>query len=445
MNKAKRRSWPISPWMVAGLGVGIMCFESGCAGLTGLRSVAPDRSSVLGFWDKPAVGSPTPGTDHYAQNVHAEQKRAGLETQGTDSPLLAQATPLDPLEEDSSTKLTANTRESPERPAAGGSASSPRNERVHVTLGRPEPLPAVALLAPGPKLAGAERSGSWRAGQPARRSEPAELARARSDESREVALATAASVKNAAEPSHAQEGRRELAQAEAKLRGLKTYKLKVSRVERVAGQLQPPEELSLSVRTEPKAVRLEWSDGPNKGREVIYSSTLDPRMLFVHMANSAIPLPPVKIAIDSPLVMKNSRHSITEAGLDTVIENLRGAERHLPESHKDDKLEYLGLENPPGFDHACHQFVIRSASGDLWKIFLDPRSHLPCLVIGEDQRGELIERYVYHDITPNPPDLAAADAFEPDKRWGDAKSLLSRLARAATGPDLTPNSQTRTR
>ena len=64
----------------------------------------------------------------------------------------------------------------------------------------------------------------------------------------------------------------------------------------MGGQLQPQEELSLSVRTEPKAVRLEWADGPNKGREVIYSSALDPRMLFVHMANSAIPLPSMKIA-----------------------------------------------------------------------------------------------------------------------------------------------------
>jgi hypothetical protein len=163
------------------------------------------------------------------------------------------------------------------------------------------------------------------------------------------------------------------------------------------------------------------------------------------MANSPIPLPPMKIAIDSPLVMKNSRHSITEAGLDTVIENLRGAERHRGPSHEHDKLEYVGLKTPPGFDHACHQFVIRSASGDVWKIFLDPRSHLPCLVIGEDQRGELIERYVYRDMTANPPDLASAGAFEPDKRFGDAKSLLSRLARAATGPDLPPNSQTRTR
>jgi hypothetical protein len=168
-------------------------------------------------------------------------------------------------------------------------------------------------------------------------------------------------------------------------------------------------------------------------------------MLFVHMANSAIPLPAMKIPIDSPLVMKNSRHSITEAGLDAIIENLRKADRNPRGSVDQDELEYRGLEKAPGFDNPCNEFVIRSASGDSWKIFLDPRSHLPCLVIGEDKRGELIERYTYRDVTSNPADLAMAEAFEPDKRWGDSKSFLSRLARAATGPDQPVNSQSRTR
>ncbi len=82
-----------------------------------------------------------------------------------------------------------------------------------------------------------------------------------------------------------------LSQAEARLDALQTYQVKISRLERVNGQLQPEEDILLSIRRDPKAVRLEWSSGPNKGREVIYSSTLDPRMIFVHMPSTAIPLP----------------------------------------------------------------------------------------------------------------------------------------------------------
>jgi hypothetical protein len=308
-------------------------------------------------------------------------------------------------------------------------------------------LPALALDAQSRNLASTVSSGLWRPERATVPSAPAlEPETPRPDQSHKLALAAPESVNPAREQANASEAGAILAQAEAKVRALKTYKVKVSRIERVGGQLQPPEEMSLSVRTEPKAVRLEWPDGPNKGREVIYSSALDPRMIFVHVANSAIPLPAMKIAIDSPLVMKNSRHSITEAGLETIVENLRKAERQdVGNSKKHDELEYRGLEKPPGFDRSCNHFVIRSASGEVWKIFLDPRSNLPCLVIGEDQHGELIERYVYRDISANPTDLALADAFEPDKRWGDSKGLLSRLARAATGSDLPANSQTRTR
>ncbi len=63
-----------------------------------------------------------------------------------------------------------------------------------------------------------------------------------------------------------------LAGAQSKLDKLKTYQVRISRRERVGGQLQPEEEILLSIRRDPKAVRLEWTDGPSKGREVIYSS-----------------------------------------------------------------------------------------------------------------------------------------------------------------------------
>jgi hypothetical protein len=439
MRKAKRHVWRTSPWLLAAFGVGLLHLGSGCAGLTGLRSVAPDHPSILGLWDKPEVGSPTPGHDHYAQNVHAEQKRLGTESNARDGSLLAQQSPLDPLDE--STRPDSPSKEA----GAAGTDNWRANAKVYVTLGRPEPLPALALAERSAELASTDSPNSWRAERLADRSGAAQRDEPGSALSPDLTLPAQARVKERTGQPTSTEGNEFLAQAEAKLRALKTYKVKVSRVERVGSQLQPREELSLSVRTKPKAVRLEWSEGPNKGREVIYSTAVDPKMMFVHMANSAIPLPAMRIAVDSPLVMKNSRHSITEAGLDTVIDKLRKAGRQEGDADNQDKLEYRGPQKAPGLDHPCNEFVVRSTAGELWKVYLDPRSNLPCLVVGEDRRGELIERYVYGDIEPNPPDLALAEAFEPDKRWGDSKGLLSRLARAATAPDLPAASQTRTR
>ena len=229
-----------------------------------------------------------------------------------------------------------------------------------------------------------------------------------------------------------------LSKAESKLESMRTYQMQVSRLERVGGQVQPEEEIVLSIRRDPKAVRLEWASGASKGREVIYSSALDPRMIFVHMPSTAIPLPVMKIPVDSPLVMRNSRHPITEAGLDTIVENLRKSERGGDATPtRQGGLKYKGIEKPSGLDRTCHHFVRVTASGETWNVYLDARSLLPSMVIAQDSRGAMIERYIYREIQENPTDLAAAGAFEPDQRWGESKGLLgdsppARLARTAS-------------
>jgi hypothetical protein len=148
------------------------------------------------------------------------------------------------------------------------------------------------------------------------------------------------------------------------------------------------------------------------------------------MPTSAIPLPTMKIPVDSPMVMKNSRHSITEAGFETIVANLQRGES-----------VYQGLEQPPGLDRPDHRFSRRSPTGESWTVYLDARSMLPCMVLAHNAAGELEERYVYHEVRKNPIELASVDAFDPDRRWGESKGLLTRFARAAAGgkdPDHTP-------
>jgi hypothetical protein len=230
------------------------------------------------------------------------------------------------------------------------------------------------------------------------------------------------------------------------LGGLKTYQVEISRQERVHGQLQAEEAIRLSIRSDPKAVRLEWSSGPNKGREVIYSSALDPRVMFVHEPGTAIVLPSMKIPIDSPLAVRSSRHSITEAGFDTILHNVRGLNAAV-DQHGSGRGEvvYKGLESATGLELPCHHFLRRTAVGETWDIYLDPRLMLPRLVVAKDRAGDLIERYAYHEIRENPPELMLAGAFEPEQRWGDSKGLFSRLARAANARNLPSPTATTTR
>jgi hypothetical protein len=223
-------------------------------------------------------------------------------------------------------------------------------------------------------------------------------------------------------------------QAEVRLEALNTYQVKITRTERIGDRLQPEEEILLSVRRDPKAVRLEWISGPNKGREVIYSTALDQRMLFVHTPSSVIPIPTMRIPVDSPLVTRNSRHSITEAGFDSVVNSLRPAVREDPPAQRDQNpYVYQGLQVPPGLDQRSHKFTRRSPSGETWSVYLDRRTKLPCMAVGVDAHGSLLERDIYQGMRENPADLASADAFDPDRRWGDAKSILSRFTRIPTG------------
>ena len=58
---------------------------------------------------------------------------------------------------------------------------------------------------------------------------------------------------------------------------------------------------------------------------------------------------------------------------------------------------------------------------------------MPRMVLAEDDRGQLLERYEYQEVRENPTELASAGAFDPDERWGKSNGLFSRLARAAGG------------
>ena len=123
----------------------------------------------------------------------------------------------------------------------------------------------------------------------------------------------------------------------AKLNGLASYQVKMQRRERVGGVVQPEEDVLLSIRRKPKAVRLEWTVGSSKGREVIFSPALDAKMIYVHQPAAAAVLPSVKIAVDSPLVMKNSRHTIAEAGFDTILANLKKSQDEADSAAKSGK------------------------------------------------------------------------------------------------------------
>jgi hypothetical protein len=238
-----------------------------------------------------------------------------------------------------------------------------------------------------------------------------------------------------------------LAAAKERLESLSTYQVNITRTERVGTALQPEEEVLLNVRRNPKAVRLEWAKGPNKGREVIYSAAVNDHMMYVNPGPSALPIPRMSIPVDSPLAMRNSRHPITEAGFDAILDNLfKFLEPSAAAAERDGKLKYKGMNRPEGLEESCHLIERVTPKGETWQVYLDDRTFMPVAVLAmQTGNGALIERYTYRNLVANPADLASIAAFDPDKRWGESKGWLSRLARTAPDPAAADARQTTTR
>ncbi len=266
---------------------------------------------------------------------------------------------------------------------------------------------------------------------------PAEPEEQQESGSLELAAAAPPRAKGSKPKDPDQKLRTILEEAKRRLEAMSTYQVNITRAERVGSQIQPQEEVLLSVRRKPKAVRLEWPDGPNQGREVIYSAAVNDKVMHVNVANSAIPIPRMSLPVDSPLAMRNSRHTIGEAGFDTIFDNL------FKQLADGGTLVYQGLEKPKEIDQSCHLIERTTPTRDVWKVYLDAKSLMPVVVTAHQEDGELLECYTYTSLQPNPEQLASADAFDPDKRWGEAKGLFSRIAKAAS--DTQGGSPTQTR
>jgi hypothetical protein len=438
--------------MILALG---LCFaELGCTSTDGLRSVWPDRPSLFGFWDRRQQPPPDPANDYYARYMHAAKARASGDPAAGPGAEDGEAGPPVAGELLANGETPSSPASRPTRRTSTSSSGPDRDEDIHVTLGMPQPLPS-ASRAPDALLASTRSASSREADRDASWSQTGSGGAPGLDQQAEARPESAEATPSPAPRRPAtprrprpspEDARGILARSEAKLKTLATYQVKMSRVERIDGRLQPEEEVVLSIHRQPKEVRLQWTSGPSQGREVIYSTRVDDRSLFVHMPKSAIPLPTMKMAVDSPMVARSSRHSITEAGFETIINNLHNSVDQTDAANTaQGRAAYRGIEKPPGLDRPSHVFSRHSPNGETWTVFIDARTMLPSMVVAKDPSGQLDEKYIYHEVTENPPDLALADAFDPDRRWGESKGLFSRFARGGASANSPASSQSTTR
>lgn len=441
-DSALSRTAPLHSLRLRRAAAGLLVFAA-VAGSEGCSKMRQGRRSDFGLARHPRAQSGEP-TDAYtafnksldqAPKSQAQARQPVLPPEMGERGRMAVASAAPEIETVSIEAVAPTVTQPQARPAAvTRSTAHPRPQVAQTpavgeapTLLNAEPI-VVATPAPGPDAAPAPSNGG------------VELALNTPSPTANVLAPKVEPKLTEAAPANPQADLAKLvADARAKLDGMKNYQLKVSGQERVGGVLKDPDVMIMSIRREPKAVRLEWREGPQKGREVIYVADQNGGLIHINMADSLIPVPRMSLSPTSPLVMKNGRHPINEAGFDQVIKNLELALKPVPGTPQAKaKVSYEGLKTVKPLAKP-HQLVVRvTPTGEVWNVYFDPDTKLPALVEAFGPDKQMLERYHFKDIKADVPELLAGGAFDPDVRWGKPGGLLSRMARGAGSEPAAP-------
>jgi len=204
-----------------------------------------------------------------------------------------------------------------------------------------------------------------------------------------------------------------------------TYVARMHRKEQVKGKDGPDEWLLFKFRREPWSVYFKWQGTTGRGREVVYVHGQHGGLIHTRVAAGDMPLlgagKQLALAPDNIFVRSASRHAITEAGLGNLISQFsRAMERG---ERKYGTLRYLGPIKRPEYDapmEAVEHLIAAGSEAPLprggrrWWLF-DPVSHLPVLIITQDEKGHQVEYYCYDQVRENVP--LTDDDFNPAKLW----------------------------
>lgn len=219
-----------------------------------------------------------------------------------------------------------------------------------------------------------------------------------------------------------------LQKTSATLAGIGSYRVDVSSQETVNGKTHPVDQFVLYKRRQPLAVRMEWGQGKEAGREVIFSPTENKGMIQIRMPKGLIPR--MSMSPDSPLVRAKSRHPINEAGFDAVVERLNETlnltRRNAPNAGQI-SVQSAMEPNVGQVDRITHL----TTTGETWVVDLEAKSGLPLTIHATDNSGKLLEHIEFRNFQFNLAELQTAAAFDPNARWGQPK-LLGGLARGKT-------------
>lgn len=197
-------------------------------------------------------------------------------------------------------------------------------------------------------------------------------------------------------------GRRSVAQ-------LGTYRARLTKVERVDGELLEPQVMRMEIRETPFALRAEVLEGPGKGRRLLYNEELRAKDLRVREAGFLGIAGAVWVGIDSGLTRGDTNHRISDLGygpllglLERDFEKAKGQHSREDEGFAKDGAWCMRYTAPPG---------VKGLYADQARVCFDARLGLVSRV-EVFRKGELFERHDYQLLASR---LSLGDgAFTPE-------------------------------
>jgi hypothetical protein len=203
-----------------------------------------------------------------------------------------------------------------------------------------------------------------------------------------------------------------LAEARRSFQGVKDYTCLLVKRERLRGQLQPENLISMKVQTRPFAVYLRWLRPNNlAGQEACYVEGRNNGMMRVHATGLRGVAGFISLDPNDSRALENSRHNITEAGIGNLLERYsKGWEKETRlnktqvriAEYEYNKRRCTRVETIHP-DNSGKEFTFYRSI-----VYFDKENHLPIRVEnydwprrGGDPNGALVESYSYADLRLN--------------------------------------------
>lgn len=205
-----------------------------------------------------------------------------------------------------------------------------------------------------------------------------------------------------------------LSSMEAAYASVQSYTARFVRQEVVEGRLRPREEALLKFQ-KPGLIYLRWIAGPPAGREILLVPGRNADRMLVREPGLLASLATIVMAPDSPRVLRESRHPVSDIGIGRLIGLILDNARRAAAAGELVVRDLGVVAGPDGPGHGIEAVLPRGREKGYYchrlVLVVDAGSGLPTKVTIYDWDDRMVADYAYRDVRLKPA-LTSGD-FDP--------------------------------